>query len=550
MHQVLYRLYRPKNFDEIYGQSHIIPILQNQIATGNVGHAYLFTGPRGTGKTSTARIFAKMLNNGSEMDIIELDAASHNKVEDIREIIDRLSLAPFEGKYKIYILDEVHMLTQAAANAFLKSLEEPPEHVIFIMATTEPHKLPATILSRTQRFDFNKITIDAIIERLKVVLAEEKISYEQDALDFIAQKSNGGLRDALSLLDKAISYGELNVENVTRALGSILSDFPPKLLLAMTSGDVIASIQILDEVQSEGVDPKVFLFDLIGVLRNLILAHNKIGDEVPEALATIDDKKAAYLIERISSILAQVKSSPNPEVQLLAEVVLLANSNFENLDSLRHIPAAVQTELTSQQMEIKSLYQKISQLENQLRQIQTGVISINASASAPANRSDNGGNLASQSNANTLQTNAAPRAELSPVEKIHLDETVLGEVQLDPAEQEKLAKLQEIMPQLKQRLKEERRISTHSVLMMAKPVRFVGGNLVYVFEGENRKMLPVMMKTEPNQFVDPILSELLGESVLTHYVTDEQFSSLDIDHWESLTKNIQEIFPGVPLSIE
>ncbi len=548
MHQVLYRLYRPKNFDEIYGQSHIIPILQNQIATGNVGHAYLFTGPRGTGKTSTARIFAKMLNNGSEMDIIELDAASHNKVEDIREIIDRLSLAPFEGKYKIYILDEVHMLTQAAANAFLKSLEEPPEHVIFIMATTEPHKLPATILSRTQRFDFNKITIDAIIERLKVVLAEEKISYEQDALDFIAQKSNGGLRDALSLLDKAISYGELNVENVTRALGSILSDFPPKLLLAMTSGDVIASIQILDEVQSEGVDPKVFLFDLIGVLRNLILAHNKIGDEVPEALATIDDKKAAYLIERISSILAQVKSSPNPEVQLLAEVVLLANSNFENLDSLRHIPAAVQTELTSQQMEIKSLYQKISQLENQLRQIQTGVISINASA--PANRSDNGGNLASQSNANTLQTNAAPRAELSPVEKIHLDETVLGEVQLDPAEQEKLAKLQEIMPQLKQRLKEERRISTHSVLMMAKPVRFVGGNLVYVFEGENRKMLPVMMKTEPNQFVDPILSELLGESVLTHYVTDEQFSSLDIDHWESLTKNIQEIFPGVPLSIE
>ena len=414
MHQVLYRLYRPKTFDEIYGQSHIIPILQNQIKTGNIGHAYLFTGPRGTGKTSTARIFAKTLNSGSEMDIIELDAASHNKVEDIPEIIDRLSLAPFEGKYKIYILDEVHMLTQAAANAFLKSLEEPPEHVIFIMATTEPHKLPATILSRTQRFDFNRITVEAILERLRVVLADEKIDYDENALDFIAQKSNGGLRDALSLLDKAIAFGALTLENVTRALGSIRADYPPKLLLAVIHGRVVEAIQVLDEVQAEGLDTKVFLFDLITLLRSLILAHNKIEtDPIPEELYGIDDKKAAYLIERISSILAQLRLSPNPEVELMAEIVLLANTNFENLESFRHLPKAVQKELSEHQLEIRSLHQRIMQLENQLDEIRSG------SSTIPQQSVD--ANAALQKELSKQPSASGVSQALGPVEKITID---------------------------------------------------------------------------------------------------------------------------------
>ena len=543
MHQVLYRLYRPKSFDEIYGQSHIIPILQNQIKTGNIGHAYLFTGPRGTGKTSTARIFAKTLNSGSEMDIIELDAASHNKVEDIREIIDRLSLAPFEGKYKIYILDEVHMLTQAAANAFLKSLEEPPEHVIFIMATTEPHKLPATILSRTQRFDFNRITVEAILERLRVVLADEKIDYDENALDFIAQKSNGGLRDALSLLDKAIAFGALTLENVTRALGSIRADYPPKLLLAVIHGRVVEAIQVLDEVQAEGLDTKVFLFDLITLLRSLILAHNKIEtDPIPEELYGIDDKKAAYLIERISSILAQLRLSPNPEVELMAEIVLLANTNFENLESFRHIPKAVQKELSEQQLEIRSLHQRIVLLENQLGEIRSG------SSTIPQQNVD--ANAALQKELSDESSASRASQALGPVEKITIDEELVKKSALDPEERAKLDRLTELMPQLKQRLKDARRLSTYSVLIMARAVRFVGGNLIYVFEGENRTMLPMMMVTDPNRTIDPILSELFGETVLTHYITDQQFSSMDKDQWEALTKDIQSAFPNVPLKIE
>ena len=543
MHQVLYRLYRPKSFDEIYGQSHIIPILQNQIKTGNIGHAYLFTGPRGTGKTSTARIFAKTLNSGSEMDIIELDAASHNKVEDIREIIDRLSLAPFEGKYKIYILDEVHMLTQAAANAFLKSLEEPPEHVIFIMATTEPHKLPATILSRTQRFDFNRITVEAILERLRVVLADEKIDYDENALDFIAQKSNGGLRDALSLLDKAIAFDTLTLENVTRALGSIRADYPPKFLLAVIHGRVVEAIQVLDEVQAEGLDTKVFLFDLITLLRSLILAHNKIEtDPIPEELYGIDDKKAAYLIERISSILAQLRLSPNPEVELMAEIVLLANTNFENLESFRHLPKAVQKELSEQQLEIKSLHQRIMQLENQLGEIRSG------SSTIPQQSVD--ANAALQQELSEQPSASGDSQAFDPVEKITIDEELVKKSALDPEERAKLDRLTELMPQLKQRLKDARRLSTYSVLIMARAVRFVGGNLIYVFEGENRTMLPMMMTTDPNRTIDPILSELFGETVLTHYITDQQFSSMDKDQWEALTKDIQSAFPNVPLKIE
>ena len=209
MRQALYRRYRPKTFDEVFGQDHIIPILKNQIKTNSVSHAYLFSGPRGTGKTSTAKLFAAALNKGSDIDVIELDAASNNRVEDIREIVDTAALAPFGGAYKVYILDEAHMLSKNAANALLKTLEEPPQHVIFILATTEPDRIPKTILSRTLRFDFAKITPEVILERLKEVLAREEISYTDTALLYIAQNSNGGLRDALSLLDKALQKSRL-----------------------------------------------------------------------------------------------------------------------------------------------------------------------------------------------------------------------------------------------------------------------------------------------------------------------------------------------------
>ena len=224
MQQALYRIYRPKNFDEIYGQDQIVSILRNQLENGNLSHAYLFCGPRGTGKTSTAKVFASAINGGTDIDTVELDAASNNSVDNVRDIRDNLAFAPTSGKYKIYIIDEVHMLSAAAFNALLKTLEEPPSHVIFILATTEPQKIPQTVLSRCQRFDFRKIEKDVLVQRLSDVLAQEGKDFESEALEFIALKSEGGLRDALSILDKALSYGDLTMENLLQVLGEIHSD--------------------------------------------------------------------------------------------------------------------------------------------------------------------------------------------------------------------------------------------------------------------------------------------------------------------------------------
>lgn len=546
MHQVLYRVYRPKTFDEIYGQDHIIPILRNQIETGNIGHAYLFTGPRGTGKTSTARIFATELNNGSDLDIIELDAASHNKVEDIREIIDRLSLAPFEGKYKIYILDEVHMLSSAAANAFLKSLEEPPEHVIFIMATTEPNKLPATILSRTQRFDFNKITSEAIIERLRTVLGEENISFTEEALEFIAHKSDGGLRDALSLLDKAISYGELNIDNVQKALGSIQSSYQADVLHAVKHSDTPKILMLLEEIRVSGLDPKVFLFDLIQFLRDLILFRNgaaKPNEQLEEVAAYLSDTQAAYILEEISKTLGQLRFSPNPDAQLMAEMVVLTNTNFENLELYRRLPAIIKNELSEQHLEIMQLRKQLAALEKKIAD----------PANYPQNFVENNANRVDKSDSHPI-TNEKPDQEFST--KDFSDEIIpatleqIRQQEIDEEERAALDKVIEALPILKQKLREIRRINIYSVLMMARPARFAGGNVFFVFEGENKSMLKMMKATSPNQFVDPLLSQILNRKILTHYITDDDLDHFKKDDWEELREEIQNVFPDVELEMK
>ena len=291
-YQALYRKYRPTNFDEVVGQKHIVQTLKNAVATNRIGHAYLFCGPRGTGKTSIAKIFARMLNcedrvhapcgicDGCKMasdpsypDIIEIDAASNNGVDEVRNLIERVKYAPMQGKYKVYIIDEVHMMSTGAFNALLKTIEEPPAHVIFIFATTEPHKVLPTIISRCQRFDFSKVSIPDIEERLHTICEKENIKIEDEAILLIAKLCDGGMRDALSILDECIAYcsSTITQKDVRDIYGVMTTEDIGKLYKDLYEKNVDAVIQTLQDASNNGMDLKRLTGDFISLLKDSII---------------------------------------------------------------------------------------------------------------------------------------------------------------------------------------------------------------------------------------------------------------------------------------
>lgn len=296
-YQALYRKYRPTNFDEVVGQTHIIQTLKNAIVQNRIAHAYLFCGPRGTGKTSIAKIFAKTLNctnsqdapcgvcenckmaaNGSHPDIIEIDAASNNGVDEVRNLIDKVKYAPMQGKYKIYIIDEVHMMTSGAFNALLKTIEEPPAHVIFIFATTEPNKVLPTIISRCQRFDFNKVSMHDIKYRLSVVCKNEGIEIDENGLTLIAQLADGGMRDALSILDQCVAYcsSHIDVDDIRKIYSVVTSEDIGKLFYSVYKKDVDSFVKDIQKYSDMGMDIKRLTADFIHMLKDsLILDYSE-----------------------------------------------------------------------------------------------------------------------------------------------------------------------------------------------------------------------------------------------------------------------------------
>ncbi|MEC1180723.1 DNA polymerase III subunit gamma/tau [Metasolibacillus meyeri] len=311
-YQAFYRVYRPQSFREMSGQVHVKRTLQNALLANKTTHAYLFSGPRGTGKTSTAKIFAKTLNcehaptsepcnecatcksitEGSHPDIIEFDAASNSRVEEMRDIIEKVHFTPANARFKVYIIDEVHMLSTSAFNALLKTLEEPPAHVVFVLATTEPHKLPATIISRCQRFDFKRLSSIDILERMKVVLEDIGLSFDEQALKVITQAAAGGMRDALSLLDQVVSFSKdsLTVEDALFVTGSVSQDVFYELALAIQQKDVAKVLILLEQLVADGKEPLRLTEDLITFFRDLLLLQTE-GDlsELLE-LVTIEEK--------------------------------------------------------------------------------------------------------------------------------------------------------------------------------------------------------------------------------------------------------------------
>ncbi len=333
MYQALYRKYRPKNFNEMIGQDVIVKTLQNAISRNKISHAYLFTGPRGTGKTSTAKIFAKtinceqpengipcekcvcctQINNQQNVDIIEIDAASNNGVDEIRELKNKVNLVPSISKYKVYIIDEVHMLSTSAFNALLKTLEEPPSHVIFILATTDPHKVLPTILSRCQRYDFKKVSESKIYDRLKYVCEQEKITIDDSALKEISRLANGGLRDALSILDQVAAYSNdtITEKNVHDVNGTITQNDLKRMILCLTNDDLLNIFNIIDDYDNSGKNFVKLIEEIILFYKNVLLIKkipNYFDNNYSELYTEFEN---LYTEEQLIDILNELNSNIN-----------------------------------------------------------------------------------------------------------------------------------------------------------------------------------------------------------------------------------------------
>ena len=344
-YKALYRTYRPSTFEEVAGQKHIVKTLQNALNTQKIAHAYLFTGPRGTGKTSMAKLVAKALNceegighqcnhcsnclainNGSHPDVIEIDAASNNGVDDVRDIIERVKYSPMKGRYKVYIIDEVHMMSASAFNALLKTLEEPPAHVIFILATTEPHKVLPTILSRCQRYDFTKVDEVSLEERMKEILLKESISYDEDALKLIISLADGGVRDALSLLDQSIAYAGdyLHLHDLEDLFGLAGNKEKMALLISIAHANYKEVLATMNQFLEHGVDIRRLTSDLLNILKDLLI-YQKTKDTA--LLITLKEEDAITLEKEISSKAASK----------MIDILLALQNEFKAVNNIRSL---------------------------------------------------------------------------------------------------------------------------------------------------------------------------------------------------------------------
>lgn len=532
MHKALYRVYRPKTFGDVVGQEHIVKTLKNQIKNNNIGHAYLFSGTRGTGKTSTAKIFARAVNclnpineepcneceicidtlNDNIMDIVEIDAASNNSVDDIRELRESVKYTPSKAKYKVYIIDEVHMLSQGAFNALLKTLEEPPSYVIFILATTEPHKIPATILSRCQRFDFKRVSSKDIASRMSYICKKENIEAEEKALSLIARNSQGALRDALSILDQCMSFGNEKIEynDVIELLGTVNIDELFELSQSIIDENTKKSLEILNEFIIWGKDIRNLINDLIDHFRNLMVC--KVSKDLDEIISLPEES-----IERLK------EQSQNVNINDLIRILNILSETQDSMKSSSNtrILAEVTIMKIAQPMFDESKEALIKRIENLEEKIESGNIKVS-----------------------TVQIEQSKDVKSQIIEDDKVEENK-EDVAYEEVKSEDVRLVESSWKKVTQKIKDDRKLSVAALLKEVNTFN-VKDNILYLIFNDNFSFARSRLNSkETIEYIESIIREVLNRSFNIQIYLKSEVASLNLsetinkaDEGEEILKNI------------
>ncbi|WP_462421837.1 DNA polymerase III subunit gamma/tau [Salinicoccus sp. Marseille-QA3877] len=517
-YQALYRAFRPQSFTDVVGQKHVTKTLKNAIIRNKESHAYLFSGPRGTGKTSIAKIFAKALNcqfgeegepcnecdvcisitDGSANDVIEIDAASNNGVDEIRSLREKVKYAPSLTQYKVYIIDEVHMLTTGAFNALLKTLEEPPDHAIFILATTEPHKIPATIISRCQRFDFKAIENNEIIERLKYVADSESIEYNDEALDYISRTAEGGMRDALSIMDQVIAYSNdiITLDDAVMITGGIKQDALNEWLKLIENKDSRAAFIQYHQFIDEGKDPTRLIHELVYYIRDIILMKhsNEMNEDI--AFYNVEDKVLYEMIDVLNDAMVMMRFSVNTSVHLEVVIVKL----IEVLSKHNNVVEAPEVDLSH-------IEEKLSELERRLEQAQ----------------------LAPQSNSDARKSQSKRSSgkgySISQIEKV-----------LDKANKEDIVKLKDGWPQVYQYVEEKKFHALRSLIKDSEPVAASDTHVLIKFDNDVHSEL-INNDDKKKQELEAVIPTIIGKEVQVVGVPQSSWQQVRADYIKERKSN-------------
>ncbi|QGU93780.1 DNA polymerase III subunit gamma/tau [Clostridium bovifaecis] len=515
----LYREWRPKIFDEVVGQSPITVTLKNQIKNDRIAHAYLFCGTRGTGKTSTAKIFSKAvnclnlqngepcnecdmckkINAGLAIDVSEMDAASHNKVDDIRDLIDEVKYPPREGKYKVYIMDEAHMLTQGAVNAFLKTLEEPPKNVIFILATTDPQKLPITILSRCQRFDFKRIKSDDVFERLVKIAKEQGNFADNKSLRLIARMSDGAMRDALSILDQAISMGngKVDYDQVVNMLGLVTNENLLRLTDSIIEKDIESAMKIIDDIVYGGKDINLFIKDMTYHMRNLMMA--KVSQN-PEEVLDMSEENMEFIKTQADKLrIEEIMRC----IRILQETV--EQSKWSNQSRIYLELAVIKMCKIEYDISKEVLLARINNLENMIRE---GNIQVRHGGTKDENNV-----VSSIKQGKQVSKGTEKKAEKDMVLEANLDSRLT------------LEDVKKSWKDILEMFKNRRLMVLYASLITGKIIECRNGIIEIKYDSEYAFNINRLQKEENRHLIEDIFSEALKEKVRIKYIVDKKEGS-------------------------